>query len=194
MLSMLPMFVVIPFVGKLVKKYGKKEASTWPCLLGILAGILLLVIPSEEKGEVLGLILWLIPGLLMGLAISVNSLVGWAMVADCIDYQEVRTGVREEGVVYATYSLGRKISQGLGASLVSAALIATGYVTEFGANQLPGVSTNVRVLLGVAYLGCFALQFVLLLWVYNLDKKKVAEIEATLGRSNENLIGKNDEE
>ena len=184
MLSMLPMVAVIPFAGKIVKKFGKKEASTWPTLLGVLAGILLLLIPTEKLSPVAGLILWLVPGLFMGLAISVNSLVGWAMVADCIDYQEVRTGVREEGVVYATYSLGRKISQGLGASLISFLLIATGYIASNGATQAPEVSGNMRILLGAAYVITFALQFVLLHFVYNLDKAKVAEIEKTLGRSN----------
>ena len=41
-----------------------------------------------------------------------------------------------------------------------------------------------RILLGAAYVITFALQFVLLHFVYNLDKEKVAEIEKTLGRSN----------
>lgn len=195
MLGMLPMFLVIPFVGKIVAKLGKKEASQWPMLLGVLGGLLLLVLPVETMGETVGLVLWILPQFFMGLGISVNSLVGWAMVADCIDYQEVRTGVREEGVVYATYSLGRKIAQGVGASLVSFLLVFTGYNPDLKPlEQAAGVNTNIRILLGVAYLVFFILQFVLLAFVYNLDKKKVAEIEATLGRSNADLIGKSDED
>ena len=204
MLSMLPMIAVIPFATKLVKKFGKKEACTWPNLLGVLAGVLLLVIPAENIAGIAGVVIFLIPGIFMGLGISVNSLVGWAMVADCIDYQEVKTGKREEGVVYATYSLGRKLAQGLGSSLVSFLLIPTGFVAgglidpttgnPSMALQPEGTATNVRILLGLVYIVCFAIQFVLLHWVYNLDKKTVSEIETKLGRSNADKIGQKDED
>ena len=189
MLGMLPMIFVVPFAGKLVKKFGKKEACTWPNLLGILSGILVLVIPAENVPGIAGVGLWLIPSVFMGLAISVNALVGWAMVADCIDYQEYKTGKREEGVVYATYSLGRKMAQGLGASLVSALLITTGYVAglEDITAQAAGTSANMRLVLGLAYIICFALQFALLKWGYNLDNKTLKQVAEGLGRE-ENTI------
>ena len=190
-LGMLPMFLIIPFATKIVKKFGKKEASTWPNLLGIISGLILVLVPMETMGTALGITLFTISSVFMGLAISVNSLVGWAMVADCIDYQEIRTGVREEGVVYATYSLGRKLSQGIGASLVSAFLIFTGFNVNLAEGQVQdaSVAPKVRLILGLVYIVCFLIQFVLLQFVYNLDKKTVAEMEKTLGRSNENLIG-----
>lgn len=184
MLGFLPTIIFIPFVGKLVKKFGKKEASTWPMLLGVVAGILLLVLPVENFTGIVGIALWLLPSILLGLSIGVNSLVCWAMVADCIDYHEIKTGKREEGVVYATYSLGRKLAQGFGASLVSFLLIFTGYLPELGAEQAAGVNTNIRILLGIVYIVSFLVQFLLLLFVYNLSKKKVAEMVHTLGREN----------
>lgn len=64
----------------------------------------------------------------------------WALVADCIDYQEQKTGRREESSIYATYSLFRKIAQGVGAAVVSYAIGATGYNQNLGAlEQAPGV-------------------------------------------------------
>ena len=57
----------------------------------------------------------------------------WALVADCIDYQERRTGRREESSIYATYSLFRKIAQGVGAAVVSWAIGMTGYDQKLGA-------------------------------------------------------------
>ena len=138
----------------------------------------------ENLPELPGLVLWILPSMLLGLSIGVNSLVGWAMVADCIDYHEVKTGKREEGVVYATYSLGRKLAQGFGASLVSLLLITTGYIPELQEAQPVGVNSNIRILLGIVYVVCFVVQFILLLFVYNLDKKKVQEMAQTLGREN----------
>lgn len=184
MLGFLPTILFIPFVGKLVEKFGKKEASAWPMLLGILSGILLLVLPIEKFSGIVGVIIWIIPSALLGLSIGVNSLVCWAMVADCIDNHEIKTGKREEGVVYATYSLGRKLAQGIGASLVSFLLTFTGYIPELETNQAAGVNTNIRLLLGIVYIVAFVAQFVLLNFVYDLSKKKVAEMAETLGRIN----------
>lgn len=184
LMGFLPSVFFIPFIKKIVAKFGKKNASAWPMLLGVIGGIFLIAIPIEKLNPTVGILLWIIPSLLAGLAVSVNMMVIWAMVADCIDYQELKTGVREEGVVYATYSLGRKLAQGVGASLVAFLLLLTGYNAESGAIQAAGVNTNIRILLGVAYLVGFALQFVLLLFTYNLDKKTVAEMEIKLNRNN----------
>ncbi len=191
-LGMLPMLLFIPFATKLVKRFGKKEASAWPNVFGVLAGILLLAVPMENVNPALGITIFTISSVFIGLAISVNSLVGWAMVADCIDSQEIKTGVREEGVVYATYSLGRKLAQGIGSALVSSFLIFAAYNTEFGDAGLPqvdGVAFKIRMILGGVYLVCFILQFVLLQFVYDLDKNKVEEMEKELGRSNDRLVG-----
>ncbi len=59
-----------------------------------------------------------------------------------------------------------------------------GYLPELGAEQAAGVNTNIRILLGIAYIVSFLVQFLLLLFVYNLSKKKVAEMVHTLGREN----------
>lgn len=67
------------------------------------------------------------------------NLLIWALVADAIDYQELQTGRREEGSIYATYSLFRKIAQGVGASLISLLIGWAGYKPELQAEQLPGV-------------------------------------------------------
>lgn len=64
------------------------------------------------------------PFVWIGLQIIANTIVciatvaGWAMVSDAIDYQELKTGEREEGFIYATYSMIRKIGQEIGSALV----------------------------------------------------------------------------
>lgn len=44
------------------------------------------------------------------------------------------------------------------------------------------------MMLGVIYLVAFALQFIVLLFGYNLNKAKVIEIENALGRSNNDIV------
>ena len=63
-------------------------------------------------------------------------------------------------------------------------LITTGYIPELQEAQPVGVNSNIRILLGIVYVVCFVVQFILLLFVYNLDKKKVQEMAQTLGREN----------
>ena len=46
--------------------------------------------------------------------------VSWAMMGDAIDYQEWKTGKREESVVYALHSFFRKLAQGVGPAAVIA--------------------------------------------------------------------------
>mgnify|MGYP002229537973 CR=1 FL=1 len=72
------------------------------------------------------------------------QLVCWAMVADCTDYQQLQTGYREEGSVYAFYSLFRKLAQGVGASLIILSMTWVGYEAKLGANQLPGVGERME--------------------------------------------------
>ena len=158
-------------------------------LFGVLSGILLVLIPFETFNEAVGMTLWIITCFFFGLSIAINSMVCWAMISDCIDYQEIRTGIRQEGVVYATYSLGRKLTQDIGATLVSWLLLLTSYNPELKPlEQVVGTSKQVRMMLGVIYLVAFALQFIVLLFGYYLNKAKIFEIENALGRSNNDIV------
>lgn len=58
------------------------------------------------------------------------NMVIWAFITDVIDYQEVRTGSRDDGTVYAVYSFARKLGQALAGGVVGFALAAIGYVSS----------------------------------------------------------------
>ena len=55
------------------------------------------------------------------------NLVIWAFVTDVIDYHEYLTGLREDGTVYAIYSMARKIGQAVAGGVGGAAIAAVGY-------------------------------------------------------------------
>lgn len=167
LIAYLPMLLIIPLIKPIVKRFGKKEASTYPLLLGIVSSLLMAVLPI--KPDTGGLITWVVLTICFAFSLSIFSMVGWAMVADCIDYQELKTGRREEGTVYATYSLGRKLAQGFGASFISFLLLMTGYVSSQGAHQSMEVANNIRQMIGYTYFIGLVLIFVLLKWVYHLD-------------------------
>ena len=94
----------------------------------------------------------------------------WALVADCIDYQERRTGRREESSIYATYSLFRKIAQGVGAAVVSWAIGMTGYNQKLGAlEQAAGVPEKIYFVTAfLPFIGAL-ISLISMHFLYNLD-------------------------
>lgn len=113
----------------------------------------------------------------------------WAMVADAIDYNEWKTGERDEGTTYGIFAFGRKLAQGIGASAIGLLLLAVGYVEETAAVQTPEVALNIKYLVAGLYLFGMVTMFISLKFIYNLDKKTVVEMETALGRNTEKLLG-----
>lgn len=174
--SLAPTLLAIVFVKGFVKKFGKKNICSWPFLGAILVYVGMIVFPMTNPYT------WFI---LQGIAAAFtafNSLLTWALVADCIDYQEFQTGRREEGSIYATYSLFRKFAQGFGASMIAFLLGFTGYQASLKADQLPGVADNIKLLACLLPLIGNVISFVVMTYIYNLDNKKLAEVEKALGR------------
>ena len=69
-------------------------------------------------------------------------------IGDVIDYQEYLSGKREEGIVYATYSLSRKLVQAIVGSIGGFALAAIGYQSG-AATQAPEVAESIRTIITV---------------------------------------------
>lgn len=80
--------------------------------------------------------------------VSVSSLVSalvWGMVSDCIDYNSYIGGVRQEGIIYGSYSFVRKLGQaiagfasGIGLTIIgyNASVAVQSTVTLFGIKLL----------------------------------------------------------
>ena len=100
-------------------------------------------------------------------------------VGDVVDYQEFLSGKREEGTVYAAYSLARKLVQAIVGSIGGFALAAIGYQSG-AATQTPEVANSIRTLITVIPLVGFVFGTLSLKFVYNLSNKKLAEVNAEL--------------
>lgn len=164
----LPIAVAIFLVKPLVKRFSKKALCTYPFIFAIIFTAIITFVKIKNP------YVWLA---FLGLAMLSNGLymvLIWAMVADSIDYQEMKTGRREEGSIYATYSLFRKLAQGVGAAAVSLLLSWTGYKAEFGANQPVGVPDKIYFVTGLLPFIGSVLCFVAMLF-YNIDEKKLEE-------------------
>jgi GPH family glycoside/pentoside/hexuronide:cation symporter len=176
--SMLPMFLFIPFIKPIATKVGKKEGAAFGLIFSVIACVLMLIVPLTP--DMNGIMTYMGLQLLNGLGMGIGMCVGNAMMADAIDYNQWKTGKREEGMTYAIHSFFRKLAQGVGPSIGLVLMVALGYDAELGAAQPEGVPLRMRYLVAAMYLVSAILMYVGTQFVYNLDRK-------TLARMNEEL-------
>jgi len=101
-------------------------------------------------------------------------------MADAIDYNEWKNGTKEEGTVYSLHSFFRKLAQGLGPSAVILIMGALGYKGELGADQPFAVAENMKWLVAALYSFSAIVMFISITFIYNLNKKKVAQMTEEL--------------
>ncbi|EPB8159280.1 MFS transporter [Clostridium perfringens] len=164
-------YAIITFIGTkfVANKFGKKE---W-CMYGagfaaIVYGVLFFLPIKNPK-------MFIAINGICYIGASGFQILIWAMVNDSIDYQELKTGTRNESIVYSTYSFFRKIAAALSASLSSFILAFIGYNVN-AATQTPEVISN----LWKSYTGIYSLGYVIailsLFFIYPLTKKKTEEM------------------
>jgi len=182
--AMIPIVVFTPLARSAVAKFGKKELATFGSIVSVVSGLGLFIVLPENTN--LDLIIYIVSQLFFSLGLGIYSTVSWAMMGDAIDYNEWKTGKREEGTVYSLHSFFRKLAQGIGPSLVLIIMVAFGYVGADEGNQAWNVAVNMRYIVASTYIFSALLQFIGLALVYNLDKKTLARMNDELGRTQTN--------
>ena len=179
-IGFLPMFLFMPFIKKIVNKWGKKEAAVVGAMASVVGGLLMFIFPLiSNKTAALGM--YVLALCIFGIGLGVYTCVSWALMADAIDYNEWKTGKREEGTVYSLHSFFRKLAQGIGPSVVLLLMGALGYVSANGTGgQTLQTATNMCWLVSGLYLFSAVLMLVGLAVVYNLDKKTMAQMTEEL--------------
>ena len=178
--AMIPIILFTPLARRMVTVYGKKELATVGAICSVIACALMLVLPITPDGK--GIAIYTVCQLINSLGLGIYSTVSWAMMGDAIDYNEWKTGKREEGTVYALHSFFRKLAQGIGPAVVIAIMVALGYIGENEGNQTAEVALRMRYLVPATYLFSGLMQFVGLGLIYNLDKKTLSVMNVALNR------------
>ncbi|MBQ2847491.1 MAG: MFS transporter [Clostridia bacterium] len=180
MIGFLPMVLFLPFIKKLVNKFGKKEASVAGTLVSVVGGVIMMIFPMVENRDT-ALIVYLAGLIAFGIGMGVYTCVSWAMMADAIDYNEWKFNTREEGTVYSLHSFFRKLAQGIGPSIVLWIMGVLGYNSELGTiGQSFETSHNMCWLVAGLYLFSAVVQFIGVALVYNLDKKTLGKMTTEL--------------
>lgn len=176
--GVLPSLVLAPFAVPVSKKFGKKEIGIFGCLCGAVSCFFLFFLHTKSAALYIGI------NVLGFLGFGIFNLILWAFITDVIDDQEVRTGKREDGTIYATYSFARKIGQAFAGGLGGYALGIIGFDsgnTVQSQEVLDGIYNIATLLPGILYLGVA----ISLLFLYPLNKKQVEENIAALKQKRE---------
>lgn len=147
--TMIALIMTIPSIGAIVgsffapalaKKIGTRNALMGTMILQAVGLLVMYFAPFDN-----------IPMVLIGDCIFGIFNVGFAyslsMVADSVDYMELKTGVRTDGTAYATYGLATKIGNAVGGSLGVLLLGAFGY--QANAQQTPEAMAGINIVVNL---------------------------------------------
>ncbi|BAU96895.1 sugar transporter [Corynebacterium suranareeae] len=175
--ALVPSLILIVLSPWLAKKFGKAEVGI---TVTFAAGVIFLVayFLKIESAAV-----WISFYAVAMFCVNVFNFLIWAFITDVIDYQEVRTGHRDDGTVYAVYSWARKLGQALAGFLIGASLAWVGFDSEVASQGLAqpqsavdGVYFLANVIPGVGLI----VVSLALLFLYPLKKKTVDQNVAIL--------------
>lgn len=177
LIGFLPMLIFMPFIKKIVAKWGKKEASVAGTIVSLAGGVLMFIFPLISDRN-LALVIYIAALCIYGMGMGIYTCVSWALMADAIDYNEWKTGKREEGTVYSLHSFFRKLAQGVGPSLVLLLMGFLGYNSDLGVGaQSAATANNMCWLVAGLYMFSAVMQFIGLAVIYNLDKKTLTTMQ-----------------
>ena len=172
----LPVAVVMFFATKLDNKFGRKEV----CSLGMLiAAVFYIILFLLSLIGVTSVWLYLIANLMAGIGTAFLFLLVWVLATDAIDYNRVTYGLKDEATSYAFYSFMRKLGQTVATVLINVPLLRIGYngselKTEGLSASALKTMYNYSVMIPAVL---FLLVFILLKFVYPLDKKRIDKLQ-----------------
>lgn len=163
-----PALILAPLAVPLSSKFGKKEVGIVASVMGTIAFAGLFLVRTTNMW------LYVAVSIVGSLGFGLFNLIIWAFVTDIIDDQEVRTGSREDGTIYAVCSFSRKIGQAIASALGGYSIALIGYV-EGAASQTAAVNNGIYSIATLVPAVLYALVGVALIFVYDLNKAKVLE-------------------
>ena len=169
-----PALLLAPCAVPLSQKFGKKELGIFASILGTVAfGALFLMRTTN---------MWLytIVNIVGLLGFGLFNLIIWAFVSDVIDDQEVRTGNRDDGTIYAVCSFARKLGQAIASALGGWSLGWIGYVEGSLTGQTQAVKDGIYNIATLVPMLLYLAVGICLIAIYPLSKKKVAQNAADL--------------
>lgn len=181
--TMIALIMTIPSLGGIIgsffvpffaKRFGKRAVLMGSMLIQAVGLLVIYFAPFDNITMVL-VGCWIFGLFNVGFPMTLS------MVADSVDYMELKTGIRTDGTAYATYGLATKVGNAIGGSIGVLLLAAFGYVAnaEQTVEAMNGINIVVNLIPAILFiLGAAAC----LLW--DMSDKDADEIREKLKAKN----------
>lgn len=181
--TMIALIMTIPSLGGIIgsffvpffaKRFGKRAVLMGSMLIQAVGLLVIYFAPFDNITMVL-VGCWIFGLFNVGFPMTLS------MVADSVDYMELKTGIRTDGTAYATYGLATKVGNAIGGSIGVLLLAAFGYVAnaEQTVEAMNGINIVVNLIPAILFiLGAAAC----LLW--DMSDKGADEIREKLKAKN----------
>lgn len=176
-----PMGLFLPVLGKLVRRFGKKELCGVGLGFAAVVNIIMYLIGFTPLAK--NAIVFLVLLFFSGAGQTFLVLEVWALVMDVIDYQEFLSGRREEGTSYSFYSFTRKLGQTIAGAGASAALGLIGYDGKL-AVQPPEILPKLYTLATLIPAIILVIMFILTTFCYKLSKGELKKFHDEMAKNN----------
>ena len=145
----------------------------WAYIIGIaFLTVVLMVLASLNPQTGMPLIMTLC--VLAGIGVSAMHVMPWAIIPDAIEYGELQTGKRNEGMFYSLITLAQKVASSIAVPLALLVLQFSGYMTD-GSAQPDSAILGIRIIAGPipAVALCLAILFTALFPLGRDDYQKI---------------------
>jgi GPH family glycoside/pentoside/hexuronide:cation symporter len=177
LIIMASIFVIAMFALPLWTWVSHRFNKRIAYIIGVafLAAVLLVLVTLSPSTPMYFIIFLCI---LAGIGISAAHVMPWSIIPDTIEYDELNTGERHEGMFYSFISLSQKIASSFAILLVSQLLGATGYIQN-GTQQPASAVMGIRIVMGPlpAFMLCIGIIFAIL---YPLGRERYTQIAQEL--------------
>ena len=170
-------FVVAIIALPLWEWISRRLNKRWAYISGIsFLAVVLLVLASLTPQT--GLVFIMILCVLAGIGVSAMHVMPWAIIPDAIEYGELQSGEREEGMFYSLITLAQKVASSIAVPLALLVLQASGYVPN-SSTQPASAIFGIRMVAGpiAAFMLCMGILFTLL---FPLGRENFREITREL--------------
>lgn len=165
----------LPFWSWLSGRWDKRVAYISGMLFLGLVMTSIIFIPPDW-----GLTPVMVIAALAGVGFGAVQVLPWSMLPDAIEWDELSTGNRHEGMFYSLVTLFRKMASSLTIPLTLLVLGWTGYVAN-APDQPAAAMTGIRVMMGPVP-AALLLVGVVFAWFYPLNRKRFESLRAELAQ------------
>lgn len=177
--------LLVPY---LTKKIGKKQSYIWTNIAGGLALLVAFIVGiSIDRGDYTStatLVIALLAIVISGIPSGLTNIVSYAMIGDTIEYLELKTGERAEGICFAMQTFINKIGMAVGAFIG----VMGYYLAGVTANNPGTLDASGKDVMWIMLMLVAALSFILSaipIFFYKFNEKEQQEAVAEIKRRKE---------